>query len=175
MLKLETAPLYQRFEFCHTDLFRLLLLNLIKETLEILFVLILITEFIVRCVVESAHQLTEFVLGDAIGEPVHGIGLHQSDQRLQESMIRCLIIGVTHAILYPYLLTKEVLYEDCHTEFRCPAHDRHIIIGPKVEEKRAEDVLVVDSIHEQRVVISVCFTSVVLLLSLPLLLILYRL
>ena len=90
-------------------------------------------------------------------------------------MIGCLIFGVTNTILNPYIMTDEILYENCHAEFRCSSNDWHIIIGFKVEYQRAEDVLVVDAIHEQRVVISVCFTSVVLFLPFPLLLILYLL
>ena len=78
-------------------------------------------------------------------------------------MISCLIIGVTHTILNLHWLPKQVLYENGHAEFRSSAHNRHIIIGSKVEEKRAENVLVIDAIHKQRVVISVCFTSMVLL------------
>ena len=76
MLELKTAPLYQRFELCHTDLSRLLILNAIKETFEILFILIFVTEFIVRSRVESAHQLAELVFGDAVRVPIHGIRLH---------------------------------------------------------------------------------------------------
>ena len=90
-------------------------------------------------------------------------------------MVSCLIIGITYTILNPYIMTDEVLYENCHAEFRCSSNDWHIIIGFKVEYQRAEDVLVVDTIHEQRIVISVCFTSMVLFLPFPLLLILYLL